>query len=141
MKRFIPDIPGQDETISPEDDYRNAKKFSNLSVGDHYLFYRWMLVGIRYIPIKSIAKCFTEIEACTARACCGSVSLDMQSLVIRTHDGWQKQLFLDDDESVFSHVDKPLLSYLLQELKRKNSDIEFVYFPIKTEAQKPGVAV
>jgi hypothetical protein len=121
MKRFISDIPRQDTLINPEgalidpiDDYSNAKKFRYIYIGDHYFFYRWLLIKIRYIPIKKIARCYIHVDSCNAACCCASVPFDSKSLVIVTVEGKQKKLWLDN---------KTTLNSIIEELKQKNNDI------------------
>ena len=119
MRKFLPDIPLQDAPIKPEGDYNNAKKFHYISVGDHYFFYRWLLITIRYIPISNIARCFIRVDSCTSSCCCGKATFNSKSLVLQTLDGKQKKLWLDNEL---------ILNSIMDELKKKNKDIIIGYF-------------
>jgi hypothetical protein len=114
MKKFISDIPYKDISIRPEDDYSNAKKFQYIYIGNHYFFYRWLLIKIRYIPIKNIARCYIRIDSCNAACCCGRIPFDSKSLILVTLEGKKKKLWLDN---------KQILDSIIEELKLKNNDI------------------
>jgi hypothetical protein len=114
MKRFISDIPCKDTLISPMEDYSNAKKFQYIYIGDHYLFYRWLLIKMRYIPLKNIARCYIQVDSCNAACCCANVPFDSKSLILVTLEGKQKKLWLDN---------KRILDSIIEELKQKNGDI------------------
>ena len=114
MKKFISDIPHQDVSVNPIDDYNKAKKFQYVSIGDHYFFHRWLLFMVKYIPIKNIAKCYIRIDACNSACCCASVPFDSKYLILVRDDGKQRKLWLDD---------KSVLDSIIEELKQKNKDI------------------
>jgi hypothetical protein len=120
MKRFISDTPHQDTLINPMEDYSNAKKFQYIYIGNHYLFYRWLLIKIRCIPIKNIARCYIQIDSCNAACCCASVPFDSKSLILVTIDGKQRKLWLDN---------KRILDSIIEEFKLKNNDIAVGYSP------------
>jgi hypothetical protein len=129
MRRFIPDIPYQDTLINPADDYSDAKRFQYIYVGNYYLFYRWLLVNIRFIPIKNIVRCYIRVDSCTAACCCGRIPFDSKSLILITNDGKQKKLWLDN---------KGLLDSIIEELKIKNNDIAVGYFQSPAKTKKIG---
>jgi hypothetical protein len=118
MKKFISDLPNHDTTVNPIDDYNKAKKFHYISIGDHYFFYRWLLIMKRYIPIKNIARCYIRIDSCNPTGCCGSMPIDSKYLVLVRDDGKQKTLWLDD---------RSVLDSIIQELKLKNNNIAVGY--------------
>ena len=129
MKRFIPGISCQNgltapDLATPQEDFNNAKKFGHIHVGNHYLFYRWLLIYTKYIPIKKIARCYIRVDFCVSGCCCASVPFDSKSLVVVTHEGKEKKIWLDD---------RPILDSIMEELKTKNSDIAVGYIPtVKT---------
>ena len=118
MKRFIPAIPSQDTLkdtlIDPKEDFSNAKKFQSIYIGNHYLFYRWLLINIKFIPIKDIARCYIRVDSCTSACCCARVPLDSKSLIVVTHGGKEKKLWLDN---------KRILDSIIEELRIKNNNI------------------
>ncbi|MDR2731342.1 MAG: hypothetical protein LBB81_10670 [Treponema sp.] len=114
MKKFISDIPYRDTSIKPENDYSNAKKFQYIYIGNHFLFYRWLLIMIRFIPIKNIARCYIRVDSCNAACCCGRVPFDSKSLILVTREGKQRKLWLDN---------RRILDSIIEELKLKNNDI------------------
>ena len=118
MKRFISAIPYKDTPtdtiIDPKEDFSGAKKFRYVYVGNHYLFYRWLFINIKFIPIKKIARCFIRVDTCTAGCCCARVPIESKSLIVVTHEGKQKKLWLDN---------KSMLDSIIEELKTKNNDI------------------
>ena len=114
MRRFISGAQQKDMPVKPEDDYRGAKKFRYISVGEHYFFYRWLLFTTRCIPIKDIARCYIRVDSCTSSCCCGKATFNSRSLIVVTLDGRQKKLWLDDESTLKS---------LIEELKGKNNDI------------------
>jgi len=73
---------------------------------------------IRYIPVKSIARCYIRVDTCTAGCCCASVPFDSKSLVLVTDDGKQKKLWLDN---------RTVLDSIIEELKLKNNNIAVGY--------------
>jgi hypothetical protein len=129
MKRFISDIPHQDAstTPSPVEDYSNAKKFRYIHIGNHYFFYRWLLITTRYIPIKNIARCYIQVDSCNASCCCASVPFDSKSLILVTLDGKQKKLRLDN---------KLILDSIIEELKQKNNEIAVGCLPKAVQDNK-----
>jgi hypothetical protein len=114
MKRFFSGTPCRDNLVKPEDDYSNAKKFRYIHIGDHYFYYRWLLILTRCIPIKNIARCYIQVDTCNAACCCANVPFDSKSLMLVTLDGKQRKLWLDN---------KSMLDSIIGELKQKNNDI------------------
>jgi hypothetical protein len=125
VKIFIPGIPYQNDSttpdlITPKEDYVNAKKFRYIYVGNHYLFYRRLLINVRYIPLKNIARCYIRVDSCMSACCCASVPFDSKSLIVVTREGKEKKLWLDN---------KSTLDSIIEELKNKNNDIAVSYIP------------
>ena len=119
MKKFIPDIPCPDVLVKPEEDFTNATKYRFISIGNHYLFYRQFLFNVRYIPMKSITRCYIRVDTCSSGCCCGRrATFDYRTLILELNNGKQKRLWLDNEK---------VLRSVMNELREKNSDIALGY--------------
>ena len=128
MKRFIPDMPHEVTPVKPEDDFGSASKYKFISVGNHYLFYRSMLTSYRFIPLKSITRCYIRVDSCSGKFCCGRMYFDYRSLTLELQNGKQKRLMLDNEA---------MLRSIMAELKEKNVEIAIGYSPPPEQEEKP----
>ena len=74
------------QVIPDEGEYRAARAVGNVRVGAEYLFFR---AGLRVYAIAwgEIKRCYRRVMRVPMKMCCGSGSLDVESLVVEGEAG------------------------------------------------------
>lgn len=106
-----------------EQDYKEGREIGIIRLGKEHLYFR-RLRKVYYIPYADIRRCFRRVMLVPARLCCGRGNLEVENLVICTDKGEAAQIQLPGAKAG---------KVLLEELKKRLPDAEFMPDNVKTE--------
>jgi hypothetical protein len=121
--KFVPETKTVIEQEILEKEWKEAKRFGRVAMGETVLFYPSVFKA-GYLPYSDIVWAYMRQEDCEAKMCCGRTTIESFFLMAVTSEGKLKKAAAERKENV---------KQLLEVIQQKNPQVETGYSKEKAE--------